>query len=39
MEESVHIKGTIKRLVYHNEENGFVIARVDLQEPEKKRQQ
>ena len=36
MEESVHIKGTIKRLVYHNEENGFVIARVDLQEPEKK---
>ncbi|HKK83084.1 MAG TPA: ATP-dependent RecD-like DNA helicase, partial [Atribacterota bacterium] len=36
MEESVLIKGTIKRLVYHNEENGFVIARVDLQEPEKK---
>jgi exodeoxyribonuclease V alpha subunit len=36
MEESVLVKGTIKRLVYHNEENGFIIARVDLQEPEKK---
>ncbi|MDD4362878.1 MAG: ATP-dependent RecD-like DNA helicase [Atribacterota bacterium] len=36
MDEIVLIKGTIKRLVYHNEENGFIVARVDLQEPEKK---
>ena len=36
MEEVILIKGTVKRLVYHNEENGFVIARIDLQEPEKK---
>lgn len=36
MEEDFSIKGTIKRLVYHNEENGFVIARIDQQEPEKK---
>ena len=36
MEETVFIKGTIKRLVYHNEENGFIIARIDEQEPEQK---
>ncbi len=36
MEEIVLVKGTIKRLVYHNEGNGFVIARINLQEPEKK---
>ena len=36
MEEYVFIKGTVKRLVYHNQENGFIIARVDLMEPEKK---
>ena len=35
-EEFTLIKGTIKKLVYHNEENGFVIARIDEQEPEKK---
>jgi len=36
MEEVILVKGTVKRLVYHNEENGFVIARIDMQEPEKK---
>ncbi len=36
MEEVTLVKGTVKRLVYHNKENGFVIARIDLQEPEKK---
>jgi exodeoxyribonuclease V alpha subunit len=36
MEEIIYIKGTIKRLVYHNTENGFVIARIDQTEPEKK---
>jgi exodeoxyribonuclease V alpha subunit len=35
-EDIILIKGTVKRLVYHNEENGFVIARVNLQEPEQK---
>jgi len=36
MKEVILVKGTVKRLVYHNEENGFVIARIDMQEPEKK---
>jgi len=36
MEEEIVIKGTIKKLVYHNEENGFLIARFDMTEPEKK---
>lgn len=35
-EEEVLIKGTIKKLVYQNEEDGFIIARIDMQEPEKK---
>ena len=35
-EESILIKGTIKKLVYHMEEDGFVIARIDMQEPEQK---
>ncbi len=36
IEEPTIIKGTIKKLVYHTEEDGFVIARIDMQEPEKK---
>ncbi len=36
MEEVILIKGIIKKLVYHNEENGFLVARIDMQEPEKK---
>ncbi len=36
MEDIITVKGTVKKLVYHNQENGFVIARVDMQEPEKK---
>ncbi|NLL61869.1 MAG: ATP-dependent RecD-like DNA helicase [Candidatus Atribacteria bacterium] len=35
-EEEVLIKGTVKRLVYQNESDGFVIARIDMLEPEKK---
>lgn len=35
-EDSIIIKGTIKKLVYHVENDGFVIARIDMQEPEKK---
>ena len=29
MDEIVEIQGTIKRLVFHNEENGFMIARIE----------
>ncbi len=36
MEESILIKGIIKKLIYHMEEDGFVIARIDMQEPEQK---
>ncbi|MGE4413093.1 MAG: ATP-dependent RecD-like DNA helicase, partial [Candidatus Caldatribacteriota bacterium] len=35
-EEIVLIKGIVKKVVYHDEENGFVIARLDMSEPEKK---
>ncbi len=35
MEEVVLVKGTIKKIVYHNEKDGFVIAGIDMQEPEK----
>ncbi len=36
MEKSILIKGIIKKLIYHMEEDGFVIARIDMQEPEQK---
>ncbi len=36
MGDSTLIQGTIKKLVYHMEEDGFVIARIDMQEPEQK---
>ena len=36
VEDSILVKGTIKKLVYHMEEDGFVIARIDMQEPEQK---
>lgn len=36
MEDPTLIKGIIKRLVYRVEEDGFVIARIDMLEPEKK---
>ncbi|MDD3656915.1 MAG: ATP-dependent RecD-like DNA helicase [Atribacterota bacterium] len=36
IEEEILIKGTIKKLVFHNEEDGFVIARIDMLEPERK---
>jgi exodeoxyribonuclease V alpha subunit len=36
IEEEILIKGTIKKLVFHDEEDGFVIARIDMLEPERK---
>lgn len=36
MEDIVLIRGTINKLIYHNEDNGFIIARIEMQEPEKK---